>query len=911
MRTLLRSIMVVVLLSIGTQHVMAQGRRAFTPRVGSVGASTTFFVGDLDLQVDHKTGRALSLRAKANGFDFAPGEWMSSRADSGFYQLGDVNMRVRFPGEDWVSFSTAHSLESVSEIPVTEPSVAGFDLSSLFEGSGLSVKRYWESTPSGLALRFVFENISPQTVEIGALGFPMIFNNIMHARNLEKAHVMNSFHDPYIGRDAGYVQVARLDGTGPVLLVVPLSSGNDASTPFEAWRPLLDDRTPRGTTHEGFYEWMAHSKAYAENEWKQAESWNEASSFVLEPGETRSYGVRFLIAPDVRSIEHRLQKDGMPVAVGLPGYVIPQDTAFKLYLSAPSAISKIEVEPAGALRLDPLSSISPDWVGYAVNGLQWGRARVSVHYADGRTQTIQYKVIKPAADVVSDMGRFLTNEQWFDQANDPFKRAPSVISYDFTNQRQVTQDSRAWIAGLGDEAGSGSWLTAIMKQLVAPTREEVQKMERFVDETLWGGLQYSDGPLKFGVRKSLFYYAPDSMPEGTYSDSISYGSWSSWSKEHAESVGRSYNYPHVAAFYWTMYRLARNHTELVQNHAWDWYLERAFETSEAMVRLAPDYAQFGQMEGTVFVRILEDLRRESWNSQADKLESTMRVRADVWQAMAFPFGSEMPWDSTGQEEVYAWARFFGMDEKADVTLNAILAYMPTLAHWGYNGSARRYWDFWYGGHPNTSRLERQLHHYGSALNALPVLSEYRNHPSDMYLLRVGYGGLMGALANVTEEGFAPAAFHSYPSTLANDGYSGDYGPGFLGFTLNTASYLVHDDTFGWQAFGGNLSVEDAVDSVQKITLFPTDAARFRVYVAPVGAWLELDAGRFASVTFDPESKAITARFDPASRDTPVARLRVSTPGSDLDGQVDAKVSLERGAYVIDLTSTESMEIRFN
>lgn len=360
-----------------------------------------------------------------------------------------------------------------------------------------------------------------------------------------------------------------------------------------------------------------------------------------------------------------------------------------------------------------------------------------------------------------------------------------------------------------------------------------------------------------------------------------------------------------------MYRLARNHTELVQNHAWDWYLERAFETSEAMVRLAPDYAQFGQMEGTVFVRILEDLRRESWNSQADKLESTMRVRADVWQAMAFPFGSEMPWDSTGQEEVYAWARFFGMDEKADVTLNAILAYMPTLAHWGYNGSARRYWDFWYGGHPNTSRLERQLHHYGSALNALPVLSEYRNHPSDMYLLRVGYGGLMGALANVTEEGFAPAAFHSYPSTLANDGYSGDYGPGFLGFTLNTASYLVHDDTFGWQAFGGNLSVEDAVDSVQKITLFPTDAARFRVYVAPVGAWLELDAGRFASVTFDPESKAITARFDPASRDTPVARLRVSTPGSDLDGQVDAKVSLERGAYVIDLTSTESMEIRFN
>ena len=32
-------------------------------------------------------------------------------------------------------------------------------------------------------------------------------------------------------------------------------------------------------------------------------------------------------------------------------------------------------------------------------------------------------------------------------------------------------------------------------------------------------------------------------------------------------------------------------------------------------------------------------------------------------------GSEMPWDSTGQEEIYTWCRYFGADEKALVTLN--------------------------------------------------------------------------------------------------------------------------------------------------------------------------------------------------------------------------------------------------
>ena len=39
----------------------------------------------------------------------------------------------------------------------------------------------------------------------------------------------------------------------------------------------------------------------------------------------------------------------------------------------------------------------------------------------------------------------------------------------------------------------------------------------------------------------------------------------------------------------------------------------------------------------------------------------------------------------------------GVLAAADLTtLNAILGHMPTVPYWGYNGSARRYWDFIYG-----------------------------------------------------------------------------------------------------------------------------------------------------------------------------------------------------------------------
>jgi hypothetical protein len=382
------------------------------------------------------------------------------------------------------------------------------------------------------------------------------------------------------------------------------------------------------------------------------------------------------------------------------------------------------------------------------------------------------------------------------------------------------------------------------------------------------------------------------MPAGTYSDSVGYGGWSSWNRAHAMTVGRSYNYPHVAAAHWVLYRLARHREGLVTDHPWDWYLERAHQTARAMVRFAPEHAQFGQMEGTVFLLILRDLQREGWTGPAAALEAGMRARADVWRAHGYPFGSEMPWDSTGQEEVYAWCSYFGYDDKARVTLDAILAYMPTVPHWGYNGSARRYWDFLYAG--KLRRLERQLHHYGSGLNAIPVLAAYRERPDDLYLLRVGYGGLMGAIANITEDGFAPSAFHGYPSTLRIDGYSGDYGPGFFGHAVNAATYVVRDSALGWLAFGGNLMMDGTA-----VRVVPLDAARARIYVAPLGLWLTLDAGAFESLSLAGDTVRVT--LSAATPHTTVGLLRVEQPARAATTVASlGRYAERRDAYVVPL-----------
>ncbi|WP_374164805.1 DUF5695 domain-containing protein [Arcticibacter sp. MXS-1] len=855
---------------------------------GYIDVSTPSF--SLKLVRSSQTVAALSTKDEPS-FDFTPGEWLQQRSKDGMYHLGDINLRLRTAGEtDWKDFSTAEKRMPVKALEPGGGVLVAADLSQSFSSPiPLQVARYWENVNGELVLRFEILNKGKEAVEIGALGLPLIFNNMLEGKTLEVAHARNVFFDPYIGLDAGYLQVAKLSGEGKVLLVLPYKN-----TGFEAYNPLLKDPTPKGITFEGFHEWMVCSKAYAEKEWKSARQWNEPTSLFLKPGESRSLGLRFVLANSIRTIEKTLASKGRPVAAGVPGYVIPEGTDASLFLGYPRPVRSFEVEPKGALILEPRQAENKAWKAYSVKGKIRGRARLTITYQDGLRQTIHYKVIKAEEEVIADFGRFLTREQWFEDPQDPFRRSPSVISYDYERKEQVKQDSRAWIPGLSDEGGAGSWLGAVMKQLILPDKDEVMKLERFVNETLWGGIQYKEGENKFGVRKSLFYYEPDKMPPETYSNDINFKTWSAWNIKAAESPGRSYNYPHVAAAHWVLYRLARNYQGLVSKNRWDWYLENAFQTSLAMVRLAPHYAQFGQMEGSVFLLILQDLKAEGLNAKALELEAAMKKRADLWNSLQYPFGSEMPWDSTGQEEVYMWSDYFGYTAKADVTLHAILAYMPTLPHWGYNGSARRYWDFLYGG--KLQRIERQLHHYGSGLNAIPVLKEYRKNPEDLYLLRVGQGGLLGAISNITEDGFGPAAFHSYPSTLEIDGLSGDYGCNFYGYAVNSGAYLVHDPQFGWLGFGANVRRQG-----QWVHADLTTAGKSRVFIAPLQLWLTLDAGRIRTIAFNPASGKLRMLLEEGSESTPTAFLRFETIGQA--ARLDEKLKVyakERGAYKIPL-----------
>ena len=915
-----------------TSSPQARGQATPTPPPATLGLSNgtlDFETPDFKLKLikDSQTIAALEPKnAKgmdaSTAFDFTPADQLTARQGDRFNHLGDVTLRVQKAGETtWTDLASSGMRKpvAVAEVKAAAGSrvLAAADLTPTLGDSPVQVIRSWQLDRNGrLVVHFDVRNSSNTPVTIGGLGFPVVFNNMIQnfvtgrARTLPQAHEICSFFDPYMGMDAGYLQVTRLSGAGPALIVVPEAG---TRTPFEAFRPL-NDASRRGQTFEGAFEWTVHSRAYADNEWKSATPWNTPSSVTLKPGESRAYGLRLLVSNEIKTIETTLAANDRPVAVGLPGYILPMDIEGKLFLSPGNRkIATVTSEPAGALTVTAGARAKGGQQQYVVQGKTWGRARLNVAYSDGTSQSIHYYVTKPAQQVVADMGTFLTTKAWYTDESDPFKRAPSVMTYDRANNRIVTQDTRVWVAGLSDEGGVGAWLAAMMKAYGQPKKEEVDKLAEFVDKVVWGRLQYSEGPRMYGVRKSLFFYQPDQVPGYEYQQG-NWTSWTSWNKQQSEAVDRAYDYPHVVSAYWAMYRLARNYPGLVTKQSWQWYLERAFNTVKYMTggfaapgaRGGVGYVNVGLMNGDIFVMLLDDLKRENWTEQSDYLQGAMKRRADRWQADAYPFGSEMAWDSTGQEEIFAWTNYFGYKEKALVSLSSILGYMPTVPHWGYNGNARRYWDFFYGAAPGGT-TERQIHHYGSGLNAIPVLSHYREHPDDYYLLRIGYGGAMGALSNIDQEGFPSAAFHSFPQNLRWDTYTGDYGPNFFGHAVNTATYVINHPDFGWQALGGNVRESGGWVNVQTL-----DSLRRRVYIAPLGLYLTLDAGTFESVAINPATRAVRITLSPSAQFTPNALLRIEQPAR-ITGvgtyQPARTLASERGAVVVPLgTATTMLEL---
>jgi len=367
-----------------------------------------------------------------------------------------------------------------------------------------------------------------------------------------------------------------------------------------------------------------------------------------------------------------------------------------------------------------------------------------------------------------------------------------------------------------------------------------------------------------------------------------------------------------------------------------WYLTRAYKTIVAMMYQASWYAHQGLMDGTNFWTILQALRREGMDTEAEHVEELMKERAltgvtnkcryyvinntihDLgndkpgchWyqvENVTTPWakqtglpgaGSEFAWDTTGQEEAYIWGTHFNSTTLADSALNQILAYTPLVPNWAWHGSAYGMGDFGNNGYIRfNGGTERVLQHYRSGLNSIPSTEAFLSNPEDLYLLRLAAGSISGVLTNIDDITGAPSmAFHSDASLLRFDPASGDHGLAFYGHSHNTQSFLVRDPDLGWLCYFCDLAQQP-----DRLVVTPRDTYRKRLYVASIGLQIVSDAGTIEKVEVTlvgKEIAAVNVVYDPRGGQ-PLSRFRLRLI-SRAGGRVFAAkgLCLTRGGYDI-------------
>lgn len=183
---------------------------------------------------------------------------------------------------------------------------------------------------------------------------------------------------------------------------------------------------------------------------------------------------------------------------------------------------------------------------------------------------------------------------------------------------------------------------------------------------------------------------------------------------------------------------------------------------------------------------------------------------------------------------------------------------------------------------------------------------------------------MGVLTNIHPDGFGSMGFHAWPETLAWDGFSGDFGAGYLGHVVGSVCVLVYHERWGWLGFGGNVEeIQEEGDEKGggggivgvgvKVKVQPKDTVRRKIYVAPMGARIGISAGVIREFVYYHHYSSYNDHDDPtkdklmielnrvASENASQAILKIEdTIGMGIKLKTRGLRNVRGGGYLVDL-----------
>jgi len=751
-------------------------------------------------------------------FQFVAPPLMMGEETTEDYFPGTILLGARTHPEDpWIVSRNARA-EPISDDE--DSSVVAFEYEFSFLEEIRATGKFYEIAGAVPQIAWDVEitNQSRRSIEIGELGFPLALNNVLEGFSATDRGIRDLWNDrvyvhKFFGGAASYLFAQRMTARPPGLAVFP---GGDTRWEFFNHVPA-SLATP--FRWEGIPVVYVHSQAAIEREgW--AEWFSGHTALVLEPGEQRTYQMRF--APADRHFSDNLNSTlaacGRPALKVFPSAVAPVDVGIAVEVTGATPtrfFTDIEME---------LETDADEEGGFCfLKPTATGAVRLAFEDTQDRETETHLLFIEPIGELMQKRAEWILKHQVCSDEGPFFK---AILAADIATGLPIT-DPEAFVGPFGIESSLADAMFLAEKNAIYPNQAEIDCVDDYLTEFLEDKLQ---NPGDGSVGCSL----PDS-------------------RSVASNYGRPQVYPLVFCLYHSMARVARTFGGTRRDAAA--YLKKAARTASAMFSHSNDASFHGT--GIPLMSylpdLIRDLRESGLKPEGDALAKLLDRRDVEMSRRRYPFFADGQWNTIGFEEAFSIARRRGNEEMEERALRCAYAARSLSVDWWWYGSDKRWTEENDGTNPGIFDKGELCLGSTTAANSLMFFKaldrDYSSLPEST--MRLAFGGLLGAWALIRADGAASMAFcpDAASKQFGMSGVTGDIGVSLYHYLRGVGAYVLPTRSSGVTTFGCHFETEP-VTGKDYFIIRPWDGVGRKVVVRQFGIEVSAEVGQIVEVQVD-------------------------------------------------------------
>lgn len=696
-------------------------------------------------------------------------------------------------------------------------------------------------------------NRSRRSVEIGELAFPFALNNVYEGYPRTDEGAKNLFQDRLylhlnVGGAASHLFAQRMNGRPPGLVVTP---GEDTRWEFACHVP---SSLNTGYRWEGIPVVYVHSQAAIEREgWP--EWFSGHTSLVLEPGDIRTYHMRFMSADRYRGdgVHAALVAAGRPSLRLFPAAVAPAEVGIAVEVAGCTpAVFDTDVEAE-------LETDSDEEGGFCfVKPAEPGPLRLRLEDTMGRESEAFLLTIEPLEKLIKARAEWIVQNQVVSEGPLRYAIAPNSLV-----EGGTVTDPESYMSPFGIESGLCDALYLAEKNGLYPDATQIAVLDDYLSKFLETKvLNPGDGSL------GALLPNPEAVAVG-------------------HGVGSLYTI--AVSLYASMARVAKI----------GYGARKAEEYQEVAGTIARGMGKHVETGRAGNLPLLEEAMRLTrelpTGPMKEKPLSVIRTAGAindlVGQRIAslrgrdYPYWTNGHWAASALTEPATVSGGTGRPYEIGVnprlferTLRYICAARSLSPCWWWYASDKRFGED-YDGTPHPAMPDRGELTLGpsTVANSRRLLTELEKDGPQMdeARLRMAFGGMLAPWALVRPDGAAGMGYCPDPASRMHGvaWTSGDVGLSLFHYLRGVASYVLPSRTQGVVTFGCGFEVEGE-GATETFIVKPWDGVGRRIVVRHVGLDVRCEGARIDEMRVGATKRLATFVLRNSSDKPLPARLEV-------------------------------------